>query len=231
MSSQLEKLREDIRRTESEKLLKFRSHTGVNQGVRDGYKAYETAVAAAKRAAQAAEARVKQLREDDSIFPDGKRRMIQQAIETAKSEVKTQQGRAEAAMKIIHASLHVAAQPKLDRTREMAARDELRLILDNSRDVTGTMLDLAQRDDELGAIAVSSYGESYLRAKGVQDAKGAMERIRTVAAASASKSNDPERKAAGVALDEMGTLEQSYACTNSIVNSTMDAAQEAGAGA
>ncbi len=81
-----------------------------------------------------------------------------------------------------------------------------------------------------GAVAVTSYAESYLRARIIPNAKQAAAMIREVAAASAAHSSDPGRRAVGEARAELGALEKALTCTNQIVGDTLNAVQQAGSG-
>jgi hypothetical protein len=110
----------------------------------------------------------------------------------------------EATRTVMQAHLQVAALPKLPKDRELAARDEARMVLDGSDDTVGTVVRLAQRDDEIGAVVASGWGRSYLAAKRVDKADEVAAMVGRVAAGAALESADPARRAAGAALAAFG---------------------------
>jgi len=228
MTDQLAQIHERIEQIEAEKLTAWRRLSGATTTTRELYVTYESASSAAKKAARSAQAEVERLRADDTMYPEGRKRLIAEAIAKGNAEVKKQRDRMETAIEVLKAHLSESAVPRLDKAREMPARDELRLILDGSPDPAVMMMQLAQRDDELGAVAASSYGESYLRGRGIPKAQEAAQSIRGVAAASAVRSADVQRRAIGEAFAQIGTLEQALACTNEIVRTALGAAQEGG---
>ena len=79
----------------------------------------------------------------------------------------------------------------MDPQREAFARDELRVRLDGAVDPVAVLFELASRDDEMGAVACSSYAESYLRAKGIARAPEVAQSLRGVAMDAAVESADP----------------------------------------
>ncbi len=105
--------------------------------------------------------------------------------------------------------------------------EELRLRLDGAIDPVAELAQLAQRDDELGAVACSSYCESLLRAKGIAKAPEVAQMVRTVAAESAVNSADPARRAVGEAQASISALDDALICTVSITRDALEAAGEA----
>jgi len=227
----MEALRAKIEADEAANLAAFRKHSGVTHSARETFKTYEAAASNAKKAANSAQYKVEQLRADDTMNPVGRSRLVKETIEKGRAEVKKQQDRMEATLQVLKAELSTAALPRLDKSREMAARDELRMILDGAPDPVGAMAELAGGDDELAAVAVSSYGESYLRAKGVANAQETAAKIRESASASAHQSADPTRRAIGEARGAFGELEKARVATQYFTREALDAAEEAGADA
>ena len=133
--------------------------------------------------------------------------MWAEARAAAHAEVKRCQDAMEATLKVLDATLQVAALPKLDKTRESAAKEEVSLIIGASPEPALTILELAQRDDDIAAVVTNgTWPESLLRSKGigVQQAKDAAQQARRVAAAAAATSADPVRRAVGEAIKTLG---------------------------
>lgn len=230
LTEHIQKLKDEIEADEAAALVKWRRHIGVSGGVREMYNIFTEAAYDAKAAARTTQSRVEALRADDVMNPEGRKRLVAEAIADGKAKVKKHQERMGAALKVLEAQLYVCALPRLDRTREAAARDEFRLIMDRTRDPVGTILELAQRDDEIGAVAASSYGESYLRGSGVYDAKDLAEKVRNAAAASADRSSDPGRCAAAEARAELVELAKVRDRVSYLTSTTLQAADPSGAG-
>ncbi len=230
MTDNLAILRDKIEADERATLETWRKHSGATHTSRELFKNYENAARAAKMAANGAQSKVERLRADDLMNPEGRRRLVREALEQGRAEVKKHQDRMEASLDVLKAELSQAAVLRVDPKRESPAREELRMLLDGAADPVAAMIDCAQRDDELGAVCASSYGESYLRGRGIPDARAAHESVRSVAVACAAKSTDPIRRAAGEARAEFGSLEKSRDATQYFTNTALEAAKEAGAG-
>jgi hypothetical protein len=227
VTPQLEQLREQITAKEQATIEAYRRHSGVTHAAGELFKNYEAAARQAKAAANGARSTVERLRADDTIPADSRRRQVREALATGRADVKRWQDRMDDALVVLKAHLAVDAVPRVDPKRETPAREELRMVLDGAVDPVATMIELAQHDDELGAAAASSYGESYLRAKGTPKAKEAHQQVRAVAAASARFSNDPTRRAIGEAHGAVGELDKAMGCTHQIARADLEAAEEA----
>jgi hypothetical protein len=227
MTDQLKELQEQIAASEQAHLAKWRGRSGVTHTARELYKNLEAAASQAKMAANTAQSKVDRLRADDLMPVAGKRRLVAEALAQGKADVKKHTDRMAATLLVLDAELGTAALPRLDPQREAFARDELRLRLDGAADPVAVLFELAQGDGELAAVAVSSYGESYLRAKGIPRAKEAHAGVRNVAAAYADQSADPARRAIGEARAELPELHKAQACTISITRTALQAAEGA----
>ena len=224
---QLKQMHERIRELQAEALNKWRPLSGVTHNVREAYKSLEANLSKATQAANSTQYRVEQLRDDDTIYPEGRARLIREAIAKGKAEVAKHQRAADACVVVIKANLTQAAIPRMDPQREAFARDELRVRLDGAVDPVAVLFELASRDDEMGAVACSSYAESWMRAHGVADAPKVASSIRGVAAESASQSADPARRAVGVAHAGVSALDDALVTTGSITHTALEAADGA----
>lgn len=153
-----------------------------------------------------------------------RRDLAREARVTTEAELKKLQDAEGGALQLMQSELKLAALPKLDRDREMAARDEARMILNGSDDPVSTMVELARRDDEVGAVVTSVWGRSYLTAKRVEQPNEVAAMVRRVASASAVEATDPERRAIGEALVALGENPNLYAASTFLVQQALDAA-------
>ncbi len=125
MTDQLQELRDRIRESQAEALSRWRPLSGVTYSIRETYKTLEANLTKALQAAASAQYRVEVLRDDDLMNPAGRERLIREAIEKGKSEVRKYQSTADAAVLIIKAQLQEAALPRVDPAREAMVRQEL----------------------------------------------------------------------------------------------------------
>jgi len=220
-------MRDRIRESQAEALAKWRPLSGATHSIRETYKVLEANLSKAKQAADGAQNRVETLRDDDLMNREGRDRLIREAVQNGRDAVQKHLRSAEAALTIVKAECHEAALPRLDPSRESAARDEFRLLLDASPDPVASMAELVQRDDELAGVAVSSYAESWMRARGIPKAQEAAQSIRRLAAELAVDSNDPARRKVGEAAAQVSALDDALVTTGSITHTSLEAAEEA----
>ncbi len=129
---------------------------------------------------------------------EDRRRMWAEARAAAHAEVKRCQDAMEATLKVLDATLQVAALQKLDKKRESAAKEEVILIIGASSELALTILELAQRDDDIAAVVTNgTWPEFLLRSKGigVQQAKDAAQQ-----AAGSRRRRQPRRPTRYAAL-------------------------------
>lgn len=225
--NQIEGALNKVRESEQADIMKWKKLSGATPETLEMTRHYEALVSNAKKAANSAQWKIDRLRADDTIPIESRQRQAREALAAAKTEIAGIQRAMQATLTVMEAHLQVAAHPKLDKAREMAARDEARMILDGSDDPVGAMVRLAQRDDELGAVVATGWGRSYLTAKRVDGADEAAAMVRRAASASAVESADPSRKAAGEALAAFGPTLGDGAATNYLVRQTLDEATAA----
>ncbi|NLE22081.1 MAG: hypothetical protein GX624_04795 [Actinobacteria bacterium] len=186
------------------------------------FEAYEAAVRELRQASDSAALRVKQLREDDMLPDAGRRRLIAETLSEAAKKRSAARARMRAARDVLAAKARSAALPKLAKDREAAAREELRMLTSGAEDPASVLLELAQRDDELGAVAVSSYAESLLRAKGVPSAPAVYAAVCDHAVDAARRSADPARQVAAAAHVALGELDRAMSCAEAAANAMLE---------
>ena len=165
---------------------------------------------------------VRRLRQDDLLPDAGRRRLVDETLADAAKKRKAALTRMRAARTILAAEARNAALPRLDPAREQAAREELRMLADSAADPSAVLLDLARRGDELAAVAVSSYGESLLRARGVHKAPDLHRAIQDHAVNAARVSADSTRQAAAAAHAQLVDLDRATACAQSAANALLE---------
>lgn len=224
---QIEEALRKVRESEQADIMKWKKLSGVTPETLELTRHYEALVSNAKKAANSAQWKIDNLRADDTIPLASRQRQAREALAAAKIEIGGIQRAMAATLQVMEAHLQVAARPKLDKAREMNARDEARMILDGSDDPAGVMVRMAQRDDEIGAVVATGWGRSYFQAKRVDNADEVVALVGRVASASAVESADPSRKAAGEALAAIGPTLADGAATNYLVRNTLDEATTA----
>jgi hypothetical protein len=153
-------------------------------------------MAAARRAVESYSAIVssaynalERLHFDDTLFPDGRKRMMQDVLTEAEEKIGKQAQVAEANATVARAAYIAEAMPKLSKGAELIARQDARMILDAADDVTGAMAQLARRQDDVGALVASQWGADYLTSRGLderasREAAGMVQALALEAAAS-----------------------------------------------
>ena len=154
-------------------------------------------------------AKIAQLRENDLIPREGRDRLLQETAAEARAKLRRLDEQQRSILAVMDKELSGASLPKIPAGREMPARDELRMLLDGSQDPVRTMAEVAARGDELAAVAVGSFGESYFRAKGMRprDAKEDHSIVQMQAVAAARNSSDPTVAAAANAYAALPKLQ------------------------
>lgn len=195
---------------------------GLGPSAREVFREYEAAARDLETVSNSLAFRLRQLAGDDLTPEAGKQRLASEAREKAAKQRSAARRKMADARTILAAKAYARALPKLDPKREQAAREELRLLTDNAPDTAAVLLELAQRDDELAGVAVSSYAESMLRARGTPKAKDLHAVVRDVAVEAAAKSADPERQTAAAAYAALGELDRATACAESVADAMLE---------
>jgi outer membrane murein-binding lipoprotein Lpp len=180
-------------------------------GQRSWFANFEKSLQDARISARGARLTAERFAADDTLYPQGRRRLIEEARDKALAEQQAHLAAAGTMLAALKQSLRASLLPHLDPAREMPARDELRLILDHAADPFDAMAKIVQDGGELAAVACSSYGESYLRAQGVthsKDAHGVVVDTAYLAGIKAgARSDDPQTRAAALAAGKLDELE------------------------
>ena len=169
---------------------------------------------------------IRALRADDTLYPDGRDRLVREARSKADDQLTALRTQQQSALEFLRTSLTARALPGVSNDREMPARDEARMVLDGAPDPIVAMMELARRHDEVSALVSSSWGESYLRARGVSQAPDAHENIRTIALDANAEHPDPQVSTAAAALGEMTELQMGRACTVYLTDQAVESATE-----
>ncbi len=196
----------------------------LGSGAAAAWRDYEAAVRELETVSNSAALRVAQLRKDDLIPAEGRRRLIDEALADGRTKRAAAAKQMQAARTVLAAKARSAALPRLDPAREMAARDELRLLADASDDPLDALVELAAAESDLAAVAVSRYGESYLRARGVPKAPERHLLVQDRAVDAAKRSNDPTRRAAAEAYAALPELDAAASCAHFVADGALDEA-------
>jgi hypothetical protein len=112
---------------------------------------------------------LEKLRLNDTMYPEGRKRMMQELLTDAEDKTEQKHDTADANAKVAYASFIVSAFPKLARSEEMIARQDARMILDASKEPDHEIARLALRQDAVGALVVTSWGADYLHSRGYDE--------------------------------------------------------------
>lgn len=202
----------------------WREHSAASSSTAQSYRQFQDVGREMRAAAREAAAKVKQLQADDTIFPEGRDRLVREASEAARAKLTRLAGQQTAILTVMDKELESAATPRMPKDREMAARDEARMVLDAASDPLQAMTDLAQRGDELAAVVAGSYGESYLRARGqrsMREVKEAHGLVRLQSVIAGQQSADPQVRKAACAYAALNDLRKAAVITRELAWSDM----------
>lgn len=113
--------------------------------------------------------KMEDLRLNDTMHPDGRKRMMQELLTDAETTADKKHETADNNATVARAAFIVSAFPKLSKGQELIARQDARMILDASQTPDSEIARLAFRQDGVGALVVSQWGADYLRARGFDD--------------------------------------------------------------
>ncbi|TVL91937.1 hypothetical protein CD790_14760 [Streptomyces sp. SAJ15] len=157
-----------------------------------------TAIRAVRTILNSAHDELEKLRLNDTLYPEGRKRMMTELLDDAEEKINQKVSTADANATIARASFVVGAMPQMSKGRDLIAREDARLILDASKDPISMITHLAQRQDDVGALVVTQWGADYLRARGHDDheLKNAQAAIIGMALNGAQQGGDSGRAAA-----------------------------------
>ena len=199
MTNELKATRDKIAASEERAAARWRKLAKVSPEASTSFAAYEKASAALKRSAATTRSTVERLRKDDTLYPEGRDRLIREALEKGRSERETYLRQMAVNLEVTQAAIAVAATPKVDPNREALARQEAAMVLDNSPDSASAMMHIALRGGEAATVVAGSWGRSYLLSHGTDKVDEVHADVQRVARAAAVDSADPQlRQAAEV---------------------------------
>jgi hypothetical protein len=141
---------------------------------------------------------VNQLRANDMIPEEGRRRLIAERMAKAEQAVAEELPKVDAALHVLDAQLANAAMAPVQDPG--LGRMDAAMILDGASpdQLDSLMARLAARQDDVGAIVASTWGADYLRSRGIhEDLVTAMHAaVRVAAVDAATTSTDRNRAAA-----------------------------------
>jgi hypothetical protein len=194
----------------------FKPHADSHSLIRSAYDVVADAGSALRTLGGDAAGKVRDIENNDYMNPDAKRRLLAEARSDAASAYARVRDRLNNAVDVMEATAFSAAIPRIAHDREALARDEALMLLSSTSDPVSGLEELASRGGEMSALAASSWGESYLRAKGVS-ARQATKMHREVVQVSAvhavmTSDGDPKTKAAAEAYFALTHMKRAVAC-------------------
>lgn len=144
---------------------------------------------------------------DQKIPAEGRHELINglsaEVGESAAEKLK----RAETMIEVARATLTVNALAKVSEKDRAVARQDAMMLLSGVRpeELPERMAELARREDHIGAIVASSWGQDYLSSRGADPAGHAI--VQGTAIEAAAESSDPQRAASAEALSRLHHME------------------------
>ncbi|MDX3868015.1 hypothetical protein [Streptomyces europaeiscabiei] len=173
--------------------------------------------------------KLEDLRLNDTMFPEGRKRMMRELLADADDKAERKHETAEANATVARATCIVSAFPKLSRSEETTARQDARMILDASKEPDTTIAQLAFRQDAVGALVVTQWGADYLHTRGYdeRDVKNIQAGIIGMALDGAHKqSRDSDRsraaKGAMAAQSLIGLNDAAYSAVTGLLSELRD---------
>ncbi|MFE0175182.1 hypothetical protein ACFWZ2_22960 [Streptomyces sp. NPDC059002] len=164
-----------------------------------------TATAAIGRTTAIAREAIRQAQrtdEDDTLFPEGRDRLVRETLDAARAAVADDIATADAATTVAGAELYEAAKVPLDRRDATTARQDALMMLGNAQS-TGKEFEvlrrLAVRQDAIGALVSTGWLRDYLTAQGREEDTIAAAEVLVrdgVLRAATAQTADPQRRAA-----------------------------------
>lgn len=146
----------------------FAPHANGSRLVRGAYDTMTTTLREMRNLASATQVKVDRLEADDLTPEAGKQRLLGETRAEARAEFERLRQKMDGALAVLEDAVHAAALPPVPRDREAHARDEAVMRMSSASDPLQALEEVASLGGELSAVAASSWGESYLVAKGVK---------------------------------------------------------------
>lgn len=228
MTDQLEEIREKLQHDEAAGYATFeRGHANLTPETRQAFDAFRKASHDARVVVNGAAGKMTTTAADKTLYPEGARAIVAEQRKLAKAAIAQATKQQQTALTVLEAKLRGLSLPTPPSTaREALAREEVRLALDDA-DLVGSMAEIAGRDDELAAVVAGSFGESYLRARGVAKPVDMHGLVRGAAIAAAAKSTDPRRQQAAAAIAALPELEKAGQSAICLIEDVLEQADAA----
>lgn len=201
-----------------------RGHRKLTPAVAEAYRELRGAGAQTRRKAREIVLRIESLESDDMLPEQARERLIREARHEASKLIPALRERQQAALAVIAKETQAAALPRIERDREPLARDEARMVLDGASDPRTAMVELAERGGELQAVVTGSWGESYLRARGVPKAADEHGFVRDRAIAANARHSDEAVRSAAQAHGALGELQKGATVSEHLAKAELDQA-------
>lgn len=165
---------------------------------------------------------------DDTLYPEGRNRLANEAMTSARQKVEESFEDFDAKYAVAEATLYEAARPKVNKAEAASARMDARMLLDGALNNDGASLSqvlqrLASRQDAVGALVSSEWLADYAMARGmdpdVLEASSVL--LRHAALEGAAQSGDPERAAAARTALALRSLRQAQVSARTFVSLTL----------
>lgn len=213
---QIDELNDAMLVQEQQLHTEYAKHANVSSATAQTYREFRETGNRMRSIAREAAAKLEGLRNDDTIFPEGRDRLIRETLDATRSQYKKLADKQRGYIELLGKQLELAAAPRVAKDREMAAREEVRMILDGSKDKLQAMMELASGNDDRAGVVVGSYGESYLRAQGQPKPLEDHGLVRLKAVAAARESSDATARGAANAYFELDTLRKAAVLTREL---------------
>lgn len=211
MTDQLTALRDSLETQAREAEAAFTPMADTSPSVRAAFDTMRKASRDLRVLANTTAMQVAKLEADDLTPEDGKQRLLAETRAAARDQYRKLQSKLDGATVVLEAAAHAAALPPIPRDREALVRDEAVLRMSNATNPVKALEEVARLGGEMSAIAASSWGESYLVAKGVppREAKRLHREVVQVAAIdTATRSGDAKVAAAAKTYFALNTAKK-----------------------
>jgi len=198
MADQIADLRNSLEKQASEATSAFAPHACHNTLVNGAYETVCSANRELRTLANTTALKLRELEANDLLPEAGKARLLAETRSEAKERYQELHRKLNGALAVLETAAFTAALPPVPRDREAAARDEALMRMLGTNDPVRALEEVASLGGEMSAVAASSWGESYLRAKGLSPAEAKRmhrEVVQLVAVHAATNSAD-QRQAA-----------------------------------
>lgn len=193
MTDPLTALRDSLDAQAREAEAAFAPHANGHSLIRGAFQTITATNRELRALANTAALKLHELEENDLMPEAGKVRLMTETREGARAQYEQLRQKLDGALAVLETATRDAALPRVPRDREALVRDEAVMRMSGTTDPVKALEELAALGGDLGALAASGWGESYLRAKGLSPAEAKRmhrEVVQVVAIDAAAKSAD-----------------------------------------